>query len=86
MSAIVMIVASALPTGSIVALYFIDSPRWRLLFIVMFSAVFASALAFFTDAKRNEVFTASLSLAAVQVVFVGTAFGNGVYSENTGTG
>lgn len=73
----VMMVAAALPTCSIVALYFIRSPVWRLAFIVLFSLVFASALAFFTDAKRVEVFAASAALASVQVVFVGTAFGNG---------
>lgn len=79
MRAIVMIIASALPTCSIVALYFIQSSLWRLGFIVMFSGVFASALSFFTEAKSIEVFTASVALASVQVVFVGTAFGSGNY-------
>jgi len=69
--------ASALPTCSIVALYYINSPVWRLVFIVLFSLVFAAALGFFTDARRVEVFAASATLAGVQVVFVGTAFGNG---------
>lgn len=77
MRAIVMIIASALPTCSIVALYFIESSLWRLGFIIMFSGVFASALSFFTEAKSIEVFTASVALASVQVVFVGTTFGNG---------
>ena len=86
MNAIVMIVASALPTCSIVALYFIDSPLWRLIFVVLFSGVFASAVAFFTEARRVEVFTASLALAAVQVVFVGTAFGNGINGGGSGNG
>lgn len=83
MGVVVMIVASALPTCSIVALYFIHSPIWRLVFIILFGGVFATALAFFTDAKSVEIFTASVALASVQVVFVGTAFGNG---NRTGNG
>jgi len=77
MTAIVMIISSALPTSSIVALYFIPAPVWRLVFIVLFSAIFAACLAFFTEARRVDIFTASVALASVQVVFVGTAFGNG---------
>ncbi|KAH9825923.1 Phosphatidylinositol N-acetylglucosaminyltransferase subunit gpi15 [Teratosphaeria destructans] len=74
MGAVVMIAASALPTCSIVALYFIDSPIGRLIFIICFSVVFAAALAVFTQSRRVEIFGASLALASVQVVFVGTAF------------
>lgn len=77
MRAFVMVIASALPTCSIVALYFIQSPIWRLIFIVLFSGVFACALTIFTEARSIDVFTASVALASVQVVFVGTAFGNG---------
>ncbi|KAF2773208.1 hypothetical protein EJ03DRAFT_323714 [Teratosphaeria nubilosa] len=77
MGAVVMIAASALPTCSIVALYFINSPIGRLIFIICFSVVFAAALAVFTQSRRVEIFGASLALASVQVVFVGTAFGNG---------
>lgn len=77
MRAFVMVIASALPTCSIVALYFIKDTIMRLAFIVMFSAVFASALTLFTEARSIDVFTASVALASVQVVFVGTAFGNG---------
>lgn len=76
MGAFVMILASALPTCSIIALYFIHKMIWRLIFIVLFSGVFASALAVFTEAKRVEIFTASVALASVQVVFVGSAFGH----------
>jgi hypothetical protein len=67
---VVIFVASALPTLSIVALYFIASTVGRLIFIVLFSGLFASALGFFTAAKRVEIFTASAALASVQVVFV----------------
>lgn len=76
MRAFVMVLASALPTCSIVALYFIEDTVRRLAFIVMFSAVFASALTLFTEARSIDVFTASVALASVQVVFVGTAFGS----------
>lgn len=76
MRAFVMVLASALPTCSIVALYFIEDTIRRLAFIVMFSAVFASALTLFTEARSIDVFTASVALASVQVVFVGTAFGS----------
>ncbi|KXT18229.1 hypothetical protein AC579_2892 [Pseudocercospora musae] len=77
MRAFVMVVASALPTCSIVALYFIQSAVYRLAFIVIFSGIFACALTVFTEARSIDVFTASVALASVQVVFVGTAFGNG---------
>ncbi|KAK3639869.1 hypothetical protein LTR56_012249 [Elasticomyces elasticus] len=77
MGVVTMIVASALPTLSIVVLYFIKSEVWRLVFIVLFSGVFAAALAIFTEARRVEVFAASVALASVQVVYVGTGFGNG---------
>ncbi|KAK4542023.1 hypothetical protein LTR36_007223 [Oleoguttula mirabilis] len=76
MGAVVMIVASALPTSSIFALYFIQSAIWRLIFIMLFGGVFAAALVVFTEAKPIQVFAASVTLASVQVVFVGTALGN----------
>lgn len=77
MGGVVMIVASALPTCSIVALYYIRSAIWRLMFILLFGFVFAAALVFFTEARPINVFAASVTLASVQVVFVGTALGHG---------
>jgi hypothetical protein len=76
MTAIVMVIASALPTTSIIALFFIHTVIWRLVFIILYGGVFSTCLAFFTDAKRVEIFASSVALAGVQVVFVGTAFGN----------
>lgn len=67
--------ASLLPTSSIIALYYIPVLIWRLIFIGLWSATFSVCLAFFTSATRIEIFTASVALASVQVVFVGT---NGV--------
>ena len=71
-----MVMASALPTTSIIALYFIRTVIWRLVFIILYGGVFSTCLSFFTDAKRVEIFASSVALASVQVVFVGTAFGN----------
>jgi hypothetical protein len=81
MTAIVMVIASALPTTSIIALFLIRTVIWRLVFIILYGGVFSACLAFFTDAKRIEIFASSVALAGVQVVFVGTAFGNGSNSS-----
>ena len=74
---ITLMLASLLPTASIFALYYITSPVIRLTFIMLFSAVFTGCLAFFTSAKRMEIFSAAVALAAVQVVFIGTSNGAG---------
>lgn len=76
MTTVVMVIASGLPTTSIIALYFIQTVIWRLVFIILYGGVFSACLAFFTEARRIEIFAASVALAGVQVVFVGTAFGN----------
>ena len=73
---IAIVTASLLPTGSIFALYYIPTTIWRLAFIAVWSLFFSSALAFFTNASSIEVFTASVALASVQVVFVGTSSGH----------
>ena len=70
-----IIFASLLPTASIIALYYIPTLLWRLIVIGLWSATFSISLSFFTSATRIEIFTASVALASVQVVFVGT---NGV--------
>lgn len=53
------VVASILPIGSIVGLYFVRHVLVRLGLIVVFTAVFSLALAVFSDARRVEVFVAS---------------------------
>lgn len=70
-----VVVASLLPTVSIFALYYISTPIWRLIFILIWSGIFSACLAVFTKASRLEVCSASVAMAAVQVVFIGT---NGV--------
>lgn len=44
----------------------------RLAFISVFSFLFTVALAFFTNARKIEIFTAAVALASVQVVFIST--------------
>jgi hypothetical protein len=68
-----IIISSALPTASIFALFFIDSQIFRLVFVLIFSFIFSSALAIFTSANRVEIFTAVVAMASVQVVFIGTS-------------
>src|SRR5262249_16985368 len=75
--------ASLLPTVSILALYYINNNKWRLIFIIIFSVAFTTALAAFTSASRAEVFIASVSLAGVQAVFVSNFLGN---SRSPGSG
>ena len=81
--AISMTMASSLPTCSIVVLYYIHNDMWRLIFIVVFSALFTVALAIFTNSTRSEIFIASVGLASVQAVFVGNLIGG--MSTNTQT-
>jgi hypothetical protein len=64
-------VASLLPTASIIALYYITNNLHRLIFILLFSAVFTVCFSVFTAATRIEIFLGSIALASVQVVFVG---------------
>lgn len=70
-----MTLASVLPTTSIIALYFIDDDVLKLIFILLFSAVFTASLTIFTSASRFEIFIGSVSLASVQAVFVGNLIG-----------
>jgi hypothetical protein len=73
---VVVVLSSVIPTASIFALYFIHPPIWRLAFISLWAVLFSACLAFFTEAGRTEIFSASLAMAAVQVVFVGTTGGS----------
>ena len=67
--------ASLLPVASIVILYFIHSMKLRLGIIAIFTVLLSFSLAFFTSAKRAEVFALTAAFSAVQVVFV--QVGNG---------
>jgi hypothetical protein len=72
---ITLLVSSLLPTVSIIVLNYIRPTVWRLVFTLLFSVVFNVCLAVFTAAKRSEIFAATVGLASVQVVFIGTTTG-----------
>jgi len=67
-----IILSSLLPPASIFALYYVHRTPIRLGLIMIFSAIFTACLAIFTSAKRVEIFAATVALASVQVVFIGT--------------
>ncbi|KAK8123194.1 hypothetical protein PG984_011864, partial [Apiospora sp. TS-2023a] len=67
---IVTVVASLLPTVSVVIQYFIRDDLVKLYLIVLASAIFALALAVMTNARMVEVFAATSAYAAVNVVFL----------------
>ncbi|KAF2090985.1 hypothetical protein K490DRAFT_53909 [Saccharata proteae CBS 121410] len=74
---LIVVIASLLPTISIIALYFISQPIMRLVFVLIFGTVFAACFSLFTAAGHSEVFLASIALASVQAVFIGTNFNSG---------
>ncbi|KAK8043321.1 hypothetical protein PG993_005751 [Apiospora rasikravindrae] len=67
---IATVVASLLPTVSVVIQYFIHDDLVKLYLIVLASAIFALALAVMTNARMVEVFAATSAYAAVNVVFL----------------
>ena len=67
-----MVISSLFAPASIFALYYVHPTPIRLGLIMVFSAVFTACLAIFTSAKRVEIFAATVALASVQVVFIGT--------------
>ena len=72
-----LVLSSLMPTVTIFALYYIPQEQtiWRLVFILVLSAIFATALAIFTTARRIEIFAGVATLASIQVVFIGTHSG-----------
>lgn len=74
---IVVMIASVLPAISIIALFYIQKSIVRLIFILIFSAVFSACMSVFSNADRAGIFSASLALAGVQSVFVGSTLSNG---------
>jgi len=76
---VTLLVSSLLPPVSIIVLNYIKKTVWRLAFTLLFSVVFNVCLAVFTAAKRSEIFAATVGLASVQVVFIGTT------TDNTGS-
>jgi hypothetical protein len=62
------VVASMLPLGSIVILYFVTSNGLRLTIIAILSACFSLALAVLTTARKIEIFAATSAYALVFVI------------------
>lgn len=67
--------SSILPVLAIFALNQLQSTNLRIALAAVFTAVFAFILAFISTAKRAEIFTATATFAAVEVVFIGSAIG-----------
>ncbi|KAK7977833.1 hypothetical protein PG996_003883 [Apiospora saccharicola] len=76
-SAVVAALSSTLPTLAILVLYFVGDMVKRLGLVIIFTTLFAVALAVFTDAKKVEIFSATAAFAAVEVVYIGSTSGVG---------
>ena len=74
-SALVAALSSILPTLAILVLYYVHDMVQRIGLVIVFTTLFAMALAVFTDAKQVEVFSATAAFAAVEVVFIGSTTG-----------
>ncbi|RFN44795.1 hypothetical protein FIE12Z_10989 [Fusarium flagelliforme] len=70
---VAVMVSSALPVLTIFVLNTLPSTTLRLGLTVLFTVVFAVVLELFTSAKRIEIFAATATFAAVEVVFIGSA-------------
>ncbi|KAM7207231.1 hypothetical protein V8F20_002497 [Naviculisporaceae sp. PSN 640] len=78
-----VIISSTLPVLTIFVLNSLESTEKRLGLTVLFTAVFGILLAIFSTAKRAEIFAATATFAAVEVVFIGSAITN---TGTTGSG
>ncbi|KAM5341925.1 hypothetical protein ACJ41O_014956 [Fusarium nematophilum] len=74
---IALVICSALPVVTIFVLNILDTTTKRIGFTVLFTTVFAITLALFSSAKRVEIFAATATFAAIEVVFIGSALGSG---------
>ncbi|KAI4604482.1 hypothetical protein KJ359_000620 [Pestalotiopsis sp. 9143b] len=66
-------IASTVPMIAILGLYFEQNLLHRIYISIGITAAFAALLSMFTNARRIEIFAATASLAAVEVVFIGSA-------------
>ncbi|KAL7759139.1 hypothetical protein ACKLNR_011566 [Fusarium oxysporum f. sp. zingiberi] len=73
-----VIVSSALPVLTIFALNSLETTAQRIGLTVVFTVLFAVILELFTNAKRVEIFAATATFAAVEVVFIGSALNSKV--------
>lgn len=65
-----VIMSAAIPSLSILALYFVDSLKYRFIMIAFFTLVFAAVVLLGFSCGRANTFAATVAFAAVQVVFV----------------
>jgi hypothetical protein len=56
---IVTVISSALPTTTVLVLFFIDSMLVRIGLVIVFTSLFSLALAVFTSADKATMFTAT---------------------------
>lgn len=74
-SGVVAALSSILPTLAILVLYYVHDMVQRIGLLIVFTTLFAVALAVLTNAKQVEVFSATAAFAAVEVVFIGSTNG-----------
>ncbi|RDL37957.1 uncharacterized protein BP5553_05390 [Venustampulla echinocandica] len=70
---IATVMSSVLPVVTILVLYAVKNTVKRICITIGFTAVFAAFLAIFSTARRIEIFAATATFAAVEVVFIGSA-------------
>nr|XP_036575622.1 uncharacterized protein CTRU02_14412 [Colletotrichum truncatum]KAF6782225.1 hypothetical protein CTRU02_14412 [Colletotrichum truncatum] len=68
--------SAALPTLVILVLYFVQNMIHRIGLVIVFTTIFSVAFAMFTGAKKAEVFAATATFAAVEVVYIGSVASN----------
>ncbi|KAF4947357.1 hypothetical protein FSARC_13978 [Fusarium sarcochroum] len=64
--------ASLLPTGMILVLYFVKRMLVRIGLVIIFTTIFSIVMSFYPGAKKGEVFAAVAAFTAVEVVFIGS--------------
>ncbi|KAK8848448.1 MFS amine transporter [Apiospora arundinis] len=74
-SGVVAALSSILPTLAILVLYYMHDMVQRIGLLIVFTTLFAVALAVLTDAKQVEVFSATAAFAVIEVVFIGSTNG-----------
>jgi hypothetical protein len=67
-----VVISTIFPSVAVIVLYFIQDLAVRLWIVLVFSLLFSTVLALFTNARPIEIFAATAACASVQVVFVGS--------------
>ncbi|KAK4164680.1 hypothetical protein QBC43DRAFT_317330 [Cladorrhinum sp. PSN259] len=83
-SIIATILASLFPVLTILALNQVQNTDTRVGMSAGFTAVFAIMIVIISDARRIEVFAATATFAAVEVVFIGTAVNSNSKGQGAG--